>query len=181
MRPLIIVAAVIVCVLSTAYGALVYYDNNFKYGRMWETPQVRPHEEPILEMAKGVVPFGGGEALYRNAKGEDLTSPVNRSHPEVIASGRKSYLTYCIQCHGKYHDGMGTVGQSFAPLPGDLRSKKVQNMHEGLLFKEISFGIPGGRQPALATTIEPMDRWRIIAYVKSLGTRKPAGKTIAKN
>ena len=26
--------------------------------------------------------------------------------------------------------------------------------------------------PALATTIEVMDRWRIIVYVKSLGLRK---------
>ena len=42
----------------------------------------------------------------------------------------------------------------------------------GLLFKEISYGIPGGRQPALATTIEADERWRIVAYVKSLGKRE---------
>jgi len=64
------------------------------------------------------------------------------------------------------------VGQSFHPLPTDLRSPKVQSLSEGVFFKEISYGIPGGRQPPLATTIDPLDRWRIIAYVKSLGVRK---------
>jgi hypothetical protein len=64
------------------------------------------------------------------------------------------------------------VGQSFDPLPTDLRSVKVQTLPEGVLFKEISYGVPNGRQPPLATTIEVMDRWRIVAYVKSLGVRK---------
>jgi hypothetical protein len=44
-------------------------------------------------------------------------------------------------------------------------------MPVGTLFKEISYGIPGGRQPALATTIAAHERWQIIAYVKSLGER----------
>jgi mono/diheme cytochrome c family protein len=66
---------------------------------------------------------------------------------------------------------MGTVGQSFTPLPGDLRSPKVQAMADGALYKEISFGKPDGRQPPLATTISMDDRWQIIAYLKSLGPR----------
>jgi hypothetical protein len=41
-----------------------------------------------------------------------------------------------------------------------------------VLFKEISYGIPGGRQPALATTVAVNDRWHAIAYVKSLGQRQ---------
>ena len=139
---------------------------------MWETPAVRPHEQPLLIMEPGVVPFGGGEAEYRNAKAEDLLSPFKNEDPEVVASGKSLYFTYCAQCHGKYHDGNGTVGQSFSPLPSDLQSDKVQSLPQGVLFKEISYGVPDGRQPELATTIEIMDRWRIIAYIKSLGLRK---------
>ena len=75
-------------------------------------------------------------------------------------------------CHGPNHDGKGTVGQSFSPLPTDIRSAKVQALPDGVHFKEISYGIPDGRQPALATTITVLDRWRIVAYVKSLGVRK---------
>jgi len=160
------VAAVVV------YGALMYYDNTFPYGRMRETPAVRPYENPILIMEAGLVPSNGGEAIYRAADGEKLKSPLKVTDPIILAQGEKGYFTFCAQCHGKYFDGNGTVGQSFSPLPGDLRSKKVQDMPEGVIFKEVSFGKPGGRQPPLATTITVEDRWKIIAYIKSLGVRK---------
>jgi mono/diheme cytochrome c family protein len=142
-----------------------------EWGRMWETPAVRPHEEPIMAVSEGAAPMEAPEAIYRATPAEDLMSPVPLNDAKMIAAGEGLYGLYCIQCHGKYHDGYGTVGQSFQPLPGDLRSKKVQGLLQGRLFKEISYGIPGGRQPDLATTIAFADRWKIIAYVKSLGVR----------
>jgi mono/diheme cytochrome c family protein len=160
-------------VLLVAYEALIFYDTNFRYGRMWETPAVRPHEEPLLTMRAGVVPFGGGEEDFRATPAEALKSPFDVAGPEVLKLGKASYLLYCAQCHGNNYDGNGTVGQSFSPLPTDLRSLKVQSLSDGVFFKEISYGFPDGRQPPLATTIAPMDRWRIVAYIKSLGIRNP--------
>jgi mono/diheme cytochrome c family protein len=141
------------------------------YGRMWETPAVRPHEEPILEMPADIVPFDGGEAVYRATSVYVLRSPIEKNSPVDISRGRALYLTYCAQCHGNDHDGNGTVGQSFHPLPRDLQHPRIQALTEGRLFKEISYGIPEGRQPPLATTIDAPDRWKIIAYIKSLDTR----------
>lgn len=172
MKRIIVLAGFVAVVLTAVYAVITLYDENMRVGRMWETPAVRPHEQQLLIMEPGVVPFGGGEAEYRNAKAEDLISPFKSDDSEVVAFGKSLYFTYCAQCHGKYHDGNGTVGQSFHPLPGDLQRNKVQSLPQGTLFKEISYGVPNGRQPALATTIEVMDRWRIIAYVKSLGPRK---------
>jgi mono/diheme cytochrome c family protein len=158
-------------ILLAAYEALMYYDNNFRYGRMRETPAVRPYEEPLLVMESGLVPVNGGEAVYRSTAGLDLISPVKMTDPAVIARGKAVYLTFCAQCHGYNYDGNGTVGQSFQPLPADLRSSKVQSTPEGVIFKSVSYGIPGGRQPALETTVTIDDRWHVIAFVKSLGTR----------
>lgn len=169
-------AALALIALGAAHGLLMKYDNNFPYGRMRETPAVRPHEEPPLVMEAGLVPFNGGEALYRASLPESLQSPVDASDPIVFEAGRKLYFIYCQQCHGKAYDGNGTVGQSFAPLPTDLRGDHVQGESEGRLFQHISYGIGGtGRQPALATTIAVLDRWKIVAFVKSLGLRE-AGK-----
>jgi len=160
-------------VFLAVWGVITLYDYQMTVGRMWETPSVRPHEEPILAMDSGLVPVAGGETRFRLLPGEALASPLENASPEVVAGeGKALYALYCQQCHGVNYDGMGTVGQSFSPLPGDLRSTKVQKLTEGLMFKEISFGIPDGRQPALATTISVMDRWRIVAYVKSLGVRE---------
>ena len=171
MKKIIGLVIVIGIIGLAGYEALMYYDNNFRYGRMRETPAVRPYEEPLLKMEAGLVPIDGGEAVYRTAAGTDLAAPVKMKDPAVIARGKAVYLTFCAQCHGYNHDGNGTVGQSFKPLPTDLRSPKVQATYEGELFKSISYGIPGGRQPALETTVKIDDRWHVIAYIKSLGTR----------
>jgi len=169
MKKIIGLFIVIGIILFVAYEALMYYDNNFRYGRMRETPAVRPYEEPLLKMEEGLVPISGGEAVYRSTAGVDLTPPVKMTDPPVIARGKAVYLTFCAQCHGYDYDGNGTVGQSFQPLPADLRSLKVQTTPEGEIFKSVSHGVPGGRQPALETTITIDDRWHVVAFVKSLG------------
>jgi mono/diheme cytochrome c family protein len=160
-------------VLVGIYGILTIYDNYMRLGRMWETPVVRPREEPIPAMAEGVVPFSGGEAQIRASADENLQPPYDVVTPEVIEAGKKQYGYYCVMCHGKNYDGMGTVGQSFEPLPTDLRSPVVQAMEPSNMFRTISYGIPNGRQPALHGTITFADRWHIIAFVKSLDIREP--------
>jgi mono/diheme cytochrome c family protein len=172
MKKIIFLALIAVAViLYGAYEALMYYDDYFIYGRMRETPAVRPYERPILIMEAGLVPFAGGELSYRIARAEDISSPLAMSDPQTIKTGQTVYQTYCAQCHGRNHNGKGTVGQSFHPLPGDLRSTQVQTRSDGALFQEISYGKPGGRQPALATTVSMNERWQVIAYIKSLGLR----------
>jgi hypothetical protein len=171
MKQVIGLVGFVAIVLLSALGVLTLYDYTLSVGRMWETPAIKPHERPIAVAAIGIVPFDGGEIRLRQTPDRELKAPFQLSEAAQIATGEKGYFIYCAQCHGKYHDGNGTVGQSFAPLPGDLRSPKVQQMAVGTLFKEISYGIPGGRQPALATTIAAHQRWQIIAYVKSLGAR----------
>jgi hypothetical protein len=172
MKKIIGFFIVVAIVILTVYHVLIYYDKNFRYGRMRETPAVKPYEEPLLTNEAGLVPVNGGEAIYRVSAGTDIQSLIDMAQPATIARGKAVYLIYCAQCHGHNHDGNGTVGQSFQPLPTDLRSAKVQNSPAGELFKTVSYGIPGGRQPALQTTITIDDRWRVVAYVKSLRLRK---------
>ncbi len=171
MKKIIGLLIVIGIVGYVAYEALIYYDNNFRYGRMRETPAVRPMEDPLLTMETGLVPVSGGEAIYRATAAANLISPLDIAQTDVLTRGKSVYLTYCAQCHGYNYDGQGTVGQSFQPLPADLRSSQVQSKLDGELFKSVSYGIPGGRQPALHSTITIDDRWHVIAFVKSLGNR----------
>ncbi|MCP4744546.1 MAG: c-type cytochrome [Desulfobacteraceae bacterium] len=168
----IFVLTVFACALTLAvYAALTLYDKTLQVGRMRETVAVKFHEEPIPVTARDIVAFNGGDAIYRALKPEALKAPFQLNDAAAAALGKQGYQRYCVHCHGKNHDGAGTVGQSFAPVPGDLRSKKVQAMPEGRLFHEISYGIQGGRQPALATTVSADERWQIIAFIKGLGLR----------
>jgi mono/diheme cytochrome c family protein len=171
MKRIAVLGLIVSTVVLIAVGVITLYDYNLSVGRMWQTPVIKPHEKPIPVMAAGSVPVSGGEALYRAAAAETITPPFALTEPAAIAAGKIAYQRYCYQCHGPNFDGYGTVGQSFAPPPGDLRTAKIQSMSPGLLFKEISYGIPDGRQPALATTMTVDERWQSIALVKSLGVR----------
>ena len=162
----------VVVVVLAVYQALIFYDDNFRFGRMRETPAVRPHEEPLIRVESGIVPVTGGEAVYRASPGAVLTSPLDANDPQVTLRGKAVYFTFCAQCHGPNYDGNGTVGQSFMPLPTDFRIPAVQSKPAGELFKSVSYGNPGGRQPPLETTITIEDRWSVVAFVKSLGLRQ---------
>ena len=171
MKKLLALAVILVGGLG-AYHGLMFYDNNFRYGRMRETPAVKPHEEPLIRMETGVVPVTGGEAVLRATPATALKPPLALEAADVIARGKAVYFTFCAQCHGPNYDGNGTVGQSFVPLPTDFRSPAVQSKPVGELFKSVSYGIPGGRQPPLETTIPIDDRWSVVAFVKSMGVRR---------
>jgi len=172
VKKALVLGAILSFVLVVAVLVLRHIDDYAEFWRMRETPGIRPHEQPLLIMQEGTVPVSAAEALLRATKGDDLEAPVDLTDPTVIEAGGQLYFNFCFMCHGPNHDGNGTVGQSFSPLPTDLRSAKVQALPAGVHFKEISYGIPDGRQPPLATTIPVLDRWRIVAYVKSLGVRK---------
>ncbi|MCF8028772.1 MAG: cytochrome c [Desulfobacteraceae bacterium] len=173
IRRIAVLAVLAAVALTGIWGVVTIYDNNMSYWRMWETPAVRPHEQPIFPMEAGVVPFSGGEAILRaKAASGNLQPPFDQADKKIIAAGRTAYGYYCDHCHGNDYDGMGTVGQSFAPMPADLRSLAVQNMPAGQMFASISYGTPNGRQPPLQATMTPAERWHTIAFVQSLGTRE---------
>jgi len=87
MKTLLALTVVLVGAL-VAYHALVFYDNDFRYGRMRETPAVKPHEAPLNRMEAGVVPVTGGEALLRATPGPLLQPVLKRETAEVIARGK---------------------------------------------------------------------------------------------
>ena len=174
IRRIIAIAAVFLATGLGIYTAITVYDKSLSWERMWETPAVSPHEEPIPAMADGVVPFSGGEELLRATAPERLSAPYGRANATAVRSGEIRYGYYCDHCHGRDHDGMAAVGQSFSPLPTDLRSRRVQSMSPGEIFRIISYGLPeGGRQPALQATITAQHRWHIVSYIRSLGVRDP--------
>ena len=162
-----------IALLYIAWQGLNLYDDKLPYGRMWETPGIRPHETILPVMEPGSVPLNLGEAGYQTGDDALWVSPLSGNEAKFAPEGMELYAVYCAQCHGKYLDGNGTVGQSFSPLPADIRSAQVQNLSDGLLFRHISYGNPpNGRQPPLATTIDVSDRWKIIAYIRLAGVRK---------
>jgi len=138
------------------------------YGRMSEQESIRTYEIPLPEMPKGTIPVGGGSEVLQKGNTENLRNPLPATE-ETIDRGKDGYGYFCLMCHGPKVDGNGTVGQSFYPLPTNLKGPYVQNQSDGALFYKISFGFR--RHPPLTYTIAEDDRWAIILYIRSLSKK----------
>ncbi len=137
------------------------------YARMYDQESVRTYETPIPEMPEGTIPIHGGTESLKMADARGLRNPLP-GNPDSLEQGKEAYKYFCIQCHGPRADGNGTVGQSFAPLPANLKGKAVQRQTDGELFVKISLGYR--RHPPLASTVSDEDRWAVVHFIRGLET-----------
>jgi mono/diheme cytochrome c family protein len=135
------------------------------YGRMNKDEAINIYQMKMPDSVKNTVPLNFDHALLNLNEPESLKNPLSATQ-ENIKLGALYYTYYCIQCHGTNADGKGTVGQSFSPLPANLRSANVQTKSDGLLFKNLTLGYK--RQPPLAYTVSEEERWAVILYIRSL-------------
>jgi mono/diheme cytochrome c family protein len=135
------------------------------YGRMKDDEAIQTYQAKVPEMPAKAIPVGGGIQSLREVDPDELVNPVALSE-ESVRRGKGAYAYYCIQCHGPLADGRGTVGQSFAPLPADLKDPNVREQSDGSLFYRISLGF--NRHPPLWDTVTETDRWALVNYIRSL-------------
>ena len=166
MKKVLVIAIFASLVLTGVYTVITLYDSNLKAGRMYQTPVVRPHEEPELIMDKRTIADQKSEALLREllTAGFILT-PVEPAQA-MLAKGEKDYQAFCSHCHGPKMDGLGTVGQSFSPLPTDLTGEETVAMSDEELFAFISYG--GKKAPALASSMSVESRKAVIRYIRHI-------------
>ena len=120
MKKVLFLAIFVSLALTGVYAVITLYDSNMKAGRMYQTPAIRPHEEPELVMDKRTIADTKSEALIRELLKTDFTLKPIGSAQVVLAKGEKDYRAFCFHCHGPNLDGLGTVGQSFSPCPQTL-------------------------------------------------------------
>jgi len=161
--PLMLPAAVFVLLLLTATVL-----SGCNYARMRDDEAVQAYNQEFPQMPKKTIPVDGGIWVERGANPVDLVNAMAPS-PETVALGAQRYTFYCVQCHGPRADGYGTVGQSFAPLPANLKSSEVQEQSDGELFYKIRFGF--NRHPALYSTATNDETWAVVRYIRTLANR----------
>ncbi len=166
MKKVLILAVFVSLVLTGVYTVITLYDTNLKAGRMYQTPVIRPHEEPELIMDKRTIADTKSEALIRELLKTGFTLKPIGPAQAVLAKGEKDYQAFCSHCHGPKMDGLGTVGQSFFPLPTDLTGEKTMAMSDRDLFAFISYG--SKKTPALASSMSVESREAVIRYIRHI-------------
>lgn len=135
------------------------------YQRIRDQESVRTYKKEMPAMDERTIPILDGFQALKTADPETLKNPLPPTR-ESIARGKEAYGYYCVQCHGPKADGMGTVGQSFFPLPADLTSVDIQSQGDGELYAKIRLGYL--RHPQLFTTISEGDTWAVVDFIRTL-------------
>jgi hypothetical protein len=135
------------------------------YQRMRDQESVRTYKKEMPVMDPRTVPVEDGFQVLLSADPKRLDNPVTLT-PGSVQQGKQAYGYFCVHCHGPKADGFGTVGQSFFPLPTDLKSDVVQSQSDGELYAKIRLGYK--RHPRLFTTIAEQDTWTVVNYIRSL-------------
>src|SRR5262249_11749700 len=84
--------------------------------------------------------------------------------PRAIESGRVMFRMYCAGCHGL----RATGGRSGPDL---TRGTFSAGDTDADLYGVVRNGVPGTEMPAFTDRLDDDDRWRVVAYVRSLTPR----------
>ena len=146
---------------AAAFTACERIDRN-----MWDNPAFKPQEEPVRLPPKDSVPTKGIERVPPLGEASRLANPLKPADTDLLR-GKELYNIFCVPCHGESGAGDGPVGKKYVPTPADLRADSpVMKLPDGQLFVIVSSGLGG--MPAFRADLPPGDRWRIVAYLRTL-------------
>ena len=122
-------------------------------------------EPPEGTIARGAHPLHYGSAPDEAMRaGRELMAPPGS--PAAIDRGARLYQIYCQPCHGGAGKGDGAVAMRGFPAPPSLLADHAMQLADGQMFHIVTYGQKN--MPAYAAQIPTEDRWRAIAYVRSL-------------
>jgi len=133
---------------------------NFADGKTLQLPP-----EHTIARGSRVARYQATEADAVRA-GAELANPVKPEDLQALNHGAARFQVFCVPCHGASGRGDGPVVMRGYPAPPPLHSEKTLALPEGRMFHIITFGQKN--MPGYASQISEEDRWKIIAYARSL-------------
>jgi len=89
--------------------------------------------------------------------------------PAAVEAGGTLYATLCASCHGASGKGDGPALAGLAHRPPDMTTS-LNGQTDGEVRWKITRG--GGAMPSYEKTLAETDRWRLVAFLRSLGDAK---------
>ena len=101
-----------------------------------------------------------------------------------VAAGQKSYVKFCVPCHGVSGHGDGPAGAALKPRPRDFTSSKnLKSQNDGEVFEVIKDGGASEKlsamMPAWGGTLNKTQIWQLVAYVRGFPARDSLAKAHA--
>lgn len=132
-------------------------------------------QSPAYESFDANPNFKDGKTLRQPVPGTiryASLAAIPRPHgPRALARGEVVYRNFCQICHGATGVGDGTVAQRGFPTPPSLLAPNARKMTDDQIFAVLTNG--RNNMPSYAAQVDRDDRWRAIAFVRSLQEKKP--------
>jgi len=148
---------------------------------MYDQPKVaRPLQESTFfadgrasrDLVEGTVPWTPGEyvedLLRTEGKeaGADATVFPFKIGANDLARGKERFEIYCTPCHDAAGTGQGMIVKRGFKAPPTFHQDRLRNAAPGYFYGVIKNGF--GQMQGYAPQIPVDDRWRIVAYVRTL-------------
>ena len=130
----------------------------------------------LREPVRGTIPRGmlplhyDASAESARRAGEELRAPRNTQDSAAVERGERVFLNFCLPCHGATAAGDGPVIARGYPAPPSLLAPNALAMKDGQMFHLLTFSQKN--MPGYARQISREDRWKVIAYVRSVQKKK---------
>ena len=89
--------------------------------------------------------------------------PIDRA---ALDRGQERFNIYCSVCHGRLGEGDGMIVRRGYQQPPSYHEDRLRQAPVGYFFDVISNGF--GAMPDYAAQISVDDRWKIVAYIRTL-------------
>jgi hypothetical protein len=166
-RPWLIIR--ILMALGVFCGIIYAYILFFHEPHMINQPIIKTYQASMPSLPEGILQVK--PHLTVSAIPDSASNPL-RPIQANLDNGKVYYGYYCAFCHGVKGDGNGPVGESYVPVPGDLRTQRIGLFSDGRLYRAMLTGV--GHEPVLERVIPTEHCWYIVLYIRSLNApRKP--------
>ena len=152
------------------------YFPDMAYSYAYESYSANPNfadgktlREPVKgTLSRELIPFPYEKTDEDRIKaGKELVNPVPLNDT-ILARGKEEFTIYCMMCHGEKGDGQGYLytSKKYIYPPANLLADKVKVLPDGQIYHTITLGIR--IMGAHGSQIRPVDRWKIIHYIKNV-------------
>ncbi|HNQ89530.1 MAG TPA: cytochrome c [Verrucomicrobiota bacterium] len=118
-------------------------------------------------VAHGALPADAPEATGRvPGSTQYVTLNPKPISAALLDRGRERFEIHCLPCHGARADGKGITTQYGMVVIASLHDPRIVRMPDGEIFDTMRHG--RNLMPAYGPTLEPSDRWAVIAYLRAL-------------
>jgi mono/diheme cytochrome c family protein len=156
------------------YAPDMYYSKGYEPYNQADSNKINPYGMNMREPVAGTIAVGKEDYFYpyeNNAEGYEaakaLKFPANFEDKDQ--RGKYLYGIYCTPCHGLNGGNDGEIfkpGRLGKPVWPNYQDKYIKEIPVGQIYHTLTYG--KNNMGSHAYALVPMDRWRVIKYVKEL-------------